>query len=85
VGGAVSSPVGPTDSDDPSFRQRISMPNVRRTRGFTLIELLMVVVIIGILAAIAIPKFAQTKGKAYSASLKSELNNLSSVHEEYLY
>jgi prepilin-type N-terminal cleavage/methylation domain-containing protein len=46
---------------------------VRNKKGFTLIELLIVVVIIGILAAIAIPKFAGTKSKAYIASMKSDL------------
>ncbi len=61
------------------------MRNSRQARGFTLIELLIVVVIIGILAAIAIPKFTETKGKAYASSLKSDLKNLSSVQEDYFY
>ncbi|MBL0171596.1 MAG: prepilin-type N-terminal cleavage/methylation domain-containing protein [Gemmatimonadaceae bacterium] len=61
------------------------MSNSRTARGFTLIELLIVVVIIGILAAIAIPKFQNTKGKAFATSLKSDLRNLSSVQEDYFY
>ncbi len=56
---------------------------MRNTRGFTLIELLIVVVIIGILAAIAIPKFANTKEKAYIAAMKSDLRNLITAEESY--
>jgi type IV pilus assembly protein PilA len=52
-------------------------------KGFTLIELLIVVVIIGILAAIAIPKFASTKDKAYVAAMKSDLRNLATYEEQY--
>ncbi len=52
-------------------------------KGFTLIELLIVVVIIGILAAIAIPKFSNTKEKAYMAAMKSDLRNLITAEEAY--
>jgi prepilin-type N-terminal cleavage/methylation domain-containing protein len=58
------------------------MVNTRK-KGFTLIELLIVVVIIGILAAIAIPKFANTKEKAYVASMKADLRNLATYEESY--
>ena len=52
-------------------------------KGFTLSELLIVVVIIGILSAIAIPKFANTKEKAYLASMKSDLRNMATTQESY--
>jgi len=61
------------------------MMQTRLKKGFTLIELLIVVVIIGILSAIAIPKFRNTKGKGYAASLKSDLRNLSASQEDYFY
>jgi prepilin-type N-terminal cleavage/methylation domain-containing protein len=56
---------------------------MQNRKGFTLIELLIVVVIIGILAAIAIPKFANTKEKAYIAAMKSDLRNLVTAQEAY--
>ena len=52
-------------------------------KGFTLIELLIVVVIIGVLAAIALPKFSNTKAKAALATMKADLRNLASVQEAY--
>jgi prepilin-type N-terminal cleavage/methylation domain-containing protein len=56
---------------------------MRNRQGFTLIELLIVVVIIGILATLAIPKFANTKEKAVVASMKSDLRNLASAQEAF--
>ena len=52
--------------------------------GFTLIELLIVVVVIGILAAIAIPKYSTMREKSYVAAVTSDLKNVASQQEIYL-
>jgi prepilin-type N-terminal cleavage/methylation domain-containing protein len=52
-------------------------------QGFTLIELLIVVVVIGVLASIAIPKFSSAREKAFVTSVVSDLRNLSSQMELY--
>ncbi len=54
-----------------------------KKEGFTLIELLIVVVIIGILAAIAIPRFSSTREKAYTASVQSDLRHVANLQESY--
>ena len=73
------------DRQDPRGEQTARAIRIAVGRsGFTLIELLIVVVIIGILASIAIPKFASTKEKAYVAKMKSDLRNLATAEESYL-
>jgi type IV pilus assembly protein PilA len=54
---------------------------MRNRKGFTLIELLIVVVIIGILAAIALPKFGETRQRAYVSAMQSDLRNLQTSQE----
>ena len=65
------------------------MPNLpasarRSESGFTLIELLIVVVIIGILVAIAIPKFSNSKERAIISQMRSDLRNMVTAQESYL-
>jgi prepilin-type N-terminal cleavage/methylation domain-containing protein len=78
---AFHSPGDSTTGRPPSYFSLKEQDMVRNKKGFTLIELLIVVVIIGILAAIAIPKFANTKEKAYVASMKADLRNLATYEE----
>jgi type II secretion system protein G len=56
---------------------------LRSKKGFTLIELLIVVAIIGILAAVAIPQFSAYREKAYNASGQSDVKNLKTGLEAY--
>lgn len=51
--------------------------------GFTLVELLLVMVVLGVLATIVIPKFAETREKAFVSSMKADLRNLATAQESY--
>jgi prepilin-type N-terminal cleavage/methylation domain-containing protein len=55
----------------------------RNNKGFTLIELMIVVAIIGILAAIAIPQFSSYRQRAQDSAAKSTLKNMATAQEDY--
>ncbi len=59
------------------------MTGTRGNRGFTLVELLVVVAILGILAAVAIPQFTVYRQKAFDASAATDLRNAASAEEGY--
>lgn len=57
---------------------------LRRTRGFTLIELLIVVAIIAILAAIAVPNFLEAQTRAKTSRARTDLRSIATALESYV-
>jgi prepilin-type N-terminal cleavage/methylation domain-containing protein len=52
-------------------------------KGFTLIEIVIVCVVLGILAAVAIPRYASAKDKAYMAVMKADLHTIAIYEEQF--
>ena len=58
------------------------MPN-RNRPGFTFVELLTAMLLLGLLSALAVPRFRMFKERAYLAAMKSDLGNIRIAEEEY--
>lgn len=67
----------------PSAAQRTDRASKRSRSGFTLVELMVVVLVIGILAAIAIPRYSGSKDRAYVAAMIADLHNAAIYEEQY--
>lgn len=80
---SCDSPPGLAKSSFPIHDSRFTIPARRRARGFTLIEILVVVVILGILAAIVVPRVMERPGEARIVRVKQDLQGVATALSMY--